>query len=126
MNPLSREIVRGLFPGERTRNKEKDKDDTRRPVWLEATDSFYKKLNRIAKECELSRYEALSKGLDALFRKIQIRTSALNRNIKSPSQSEVFRRIMGQVSRNYWASVSPEEKRERARRSAQARWNRHS
>lgn len=25
-------------------------DDTRRPVWLEATESFYKKLNRIAKE----------------------------------------------------------------------------
>ena len=126
MNPPSSELVRGLFPGERTRNKEKDKDDTRRPVWLEATDSFYKKLNRIAKECELSRYEALNKGLDALLREIQIRTSALNRNIKSPGQSEVFRRSMGQVSRNYWATVSPEEKRERARRSAQARWNRHS
>jgi hypothetical protein len=33
----------------------KDMDDTRRPVWLEATESFYKKLNRIAKECQLSR-----------------------------------------------------------------------
>ena len=30
---------------------------------------------------------------------------------------------MGQVSRNYWATVSPEEKRERARKSAQARWD---
>jgi hypothetical protein len=126
MNPPSSGIVRGSFLGERTRNKEKDKDDTRQPVWLEATDSFYKKLNRIAKECELSRYEALSKGLDALLREIQIRTSALNRNIKSPGQSEVFRRTMGQVSRNYWATVSPEEKRERGRRSAQARWSRHS
>jgi hypothetical protein len=27
-------------------------------VWLEATESFYKKLNRIANECKLSRYEA--------------------------------------------------------------------
>ncbi len=115
MIPPSGEIVRGSFPGERTRKKEKDKDDARRPVWLDATDSFYKKLNRIAKECELSRYEALSKGLDALLREIQIRTSTLNRNIKSPGQSEVFRRTMGQVSRNYWATVSPEEKRERAR-----------
>ena len=35
-------------------------DDPRRPVWLEATDSFYKKLNRIARECQLSRYDALS------------------------------------------------------------------
>jgi hypothetical protein len=75
-------------------------DDTRRPVWLEATESFYKKLNRIAKECQVSRYEALSKGLDALFRETQVRRSALNRNIKSPGQSEVFRRAMGQVSRN--------------------------
>ena len=125
MNPPSNGIVRGSFRGARPLKEQKDQDDTRRPVWLEATDSFYKKLNRIAKECELSRYEALSKGLDALLREIQIRTSALNRNIKSPGQSEVFRRTMGQVSRNYWATVSPEEKRERARRSAQARWRRH-
>ena len=99
-------------------------DDARRPVWLEATQSFYRKLNRIAKQCELSRYEALSRGLDALRRESEVRNSALNRNIKSPAQSEVFRRTMGQVSRNYWATVSEEEKRARARRSAQARWSR--
>jgi len=52
-------------------------DDTQRPVWLEATQSFYRKLNRIAKQCELSRYEALSKGLDALLREAEIRSSAL-------------------------------------------------
>ena len=98
-------------------------DDTRRPVWLEATDSFYKKLGRIAKECELSRYDALSRGLDALLRE-NVRNSALNRNIKSAAQSEVFRRTMGQVSRNYWATISTEEKRARGRRSAQARWDR--
>ena len=102
----------------------KNVDDTSRPVWLEATESFYKKLNRIAKECELSRYEALNKGLDALLRETQVRNSALNRNIRSPAQSEVFRRTMGQVSRNYWAMVSAEERRERARKSAQARWSR--
>lgn len=100
-------------------------DDTRRPVWLEATDSFYKKLNRTANQCGLSRYEALSRGLDALRREAELRNSALNRSIKSPAQSEVFRRTMGQVSRNYWATISPEEKRARARKSAQARWNRH-
>lgn len=99
-------------------------DDSRRPVWLEATESFYKKLNRTAKACELSRYDALRRGLDALLRETQVRNSPLNRNIRSPSQSEVFRRTMGQVSRNYWATVSAEEKRERARKSAQARWDR--
>ena len=99
-------------------------DDARRPVWLEATESFYRKLNRIAKQCELSRYEALSRGLEALRRESEIRNSALNRNIKSPAQSEVFRRTMGQVSRNYWATISEEEKRARARRTAQARWSR--
>jgi hypothetical protein len=100
-------------------------DDPRRPVWLEATDSFYKKLNRIARECQLSRYDALSRGLDVLFRETEVRNSPLNRNIKSPGQSEVFRRTMGQVSRNYWATISPEEKRERGRKNAQARWKRH-
>lgn len=101
-------------------------DDTRRPVWLEATDSFYKKLNRIAKECNVSRYEALSQGLDSLLRETQIRNSPLNRSIKSAGQSEVFRRTMGQVSRSYWATISPEEKRERAQKCAQARWQRCS
>lgn len=109
----------------KTTRSVKDTDDTRRPVWLEATESFYKKLNRIASECGLSRYEALSRGLDALRRETQLKNSALNRNIKSPGQSEVFRRTMGQVSRNYWATVSLEEKRERGRKSAQARWSRH-
>jgi hypothetical protein len=97
-------------------------DDARRPVWLEATESFYKKLNRTANQCGLSRYEALSRGLDALRREIELRNSPLNRNIKSPAQSEVFRRTMGQVSRNYWATISAEEKRERAQRTARARW----
>lgn len=104
--------------------KPESTDNLTIPVWLHATESFYKKLNRIAKQCGLTRYDALSRGLDALLRETEIRNSALNRNIKSPSQSEVFRRTMGQVSRNYWATVSPEEKRRRAQKSARARWGR--
>jgi hypothetical protein len=96
------------------------------PVWLHATESFYKKLNRVAKQCGLTRYDALSRGLDALLRETEIRNFALNRNIKSASQSEVFRRTIGQVSRNYWASVSPEEKRRLAQNSAWARWGRRA
>jgi hypothetical protein len=80
-------------------NRRESSDNITIPVWLHATESFYKKLNRIAKECGLPRYEALSRGLDALLRETEIRNSALNRNIKSPSQSEVFRRTMSQVSR---------------------------
>ena len=72
----------------------------------------------------MSRYNDLSKGLDALLRETQIRNSALNRNVKSPAQSEVFRRTMAQVSRNYWATVSLEERREGGRKSARARWGR--
>ncbi|HEX4165811.1 MAG TPA: hypothetical protein VHZ55_10085, partial [Bryobacteraceae bacterium] len=67
-----RAVVRASASGDTVSGKERRPvealDDTRRPVWLEATDSFYKKLNRIAKECNLSRYEALSRGLDALLR----------------------------------------------------------
>jgi hypothetical protein len=92
------------------------------PVWLHATESFYKKLNRVANKCGMPRYEALSRGLDALLREHQVQTSPLNKAIKSPGQSEVFRRTMGQVSRKYWATVSAEEKRLRGQRSARARW----
>jgi hypothetical protein len=58
-------------------------DNTAIPVWLHATESFYKKLNRIARQCDLSRYEALSRGLDALLRETEIRQSPLNKNIKT-------------------------------------------
>jgi hypothetical protein len=99
-------------------------DDLRRPVWLEATQSFYKKLNRVASQCGFSRYEALSRGLDALRRELELRNSSLNRNIRSPAQSEVFRRTMGQVSRNYWAALSATEKHARGQKAARARWDR--
>ena len=65
-------------------NKSESADNLSIPVWLHATESFYKKLNRIAKQCGLNRYDALSRGLDALLRETEIRNSALNRNIKSP------------------------------------------
>jgi len=113
--------------GEKERSEKKrarTRDDERRPVWLEATESFYQKLNRIARRCELSRYEALSRGLDALRREVEVKNSALNQTIKNPGQSEVFRRSMGKVSRSYGATSSEEERRERARKSAQARWSR--
>ena len=71
--------------------KQEPTDNLTIPVWLHATESFYKKLNRVAKQCGLTRYDALSRGLDALLRETEIRNSALDRNIKSPSQSEVFR-----------------------------------
>jgi hypothetical protein len=48
--------------------KTESADDLAIPVWLHATESFYKKLNRIAKQCGLNRYDALSRGLDALPR----------------------------------------------------------
>jgi hypothetical protein len=92
------------------------------PVWLHATESFYKKLNRVANKCGIPRYEVLSRGLDALLREHQIQTSPLNKAIKSPGQSKVFRRTMGQVSGKYSATVSAEEKRLRGQRSAHARW----
>jgi hypothetical protein len=41
----------------------------------------------------------------ALFRKTQVRTSALNRNIKNPGQSEVFRGTTGAAKESINSSV---------------------
>ena len=60
-----------------------------------ATETFYRKLNLVAQQCEMSRYDALRKGLDALLRAEVIWSSASNRTIKSAAQSEVFCRTMG-------------------------------
>ena len=99
------------------------KEDRTIPVWLQATASFYKRLNQVATECGLSRYEALNRGLDALLREKRKQQSPLNKAIRSGIQTESFRKTMGQVSRKYWATLTPEQKRARAQKSAQARWS---
>jgi hypothetical protein len=76
-DPIRRSV--SIFASKRERTI----DDARRPVWLEATQSFYKKLNRIARKCQLTRYDALRLGLDALLRETEVRNSALNRNIRT-------------------------------------------
>lgn len=98
------------------------REDVGIPVWLEATESFYRKLNRVAEECELTRYEALNRGLDALVREIRMERSPLNGVAVTRQESATFRKTMGNVARKYWATVSKEEKRARAQKSAQARW----
>jgi hypothetical protein len=112
--------------GERRNGVAISDEDQNMPVWIHATASFYKKLNRVAKECELSRYEALSRGLNALLNEFRVQKSRLNTAVKSPNQSNAFRRTMGQVSRKYWATLTPEEKRQRAQRSARARWGKRT
>jgi hypothetical protein len=99
------------------------KDDLSMPVWLQATRSFYLKLNRVATECGLSRYDTLTRGLDALLRETSKQQSPLTKKIKSEGQRESFRKTMGEVSRKYWATLTPEEKRARAQKSANARWS---
>ncbi len=98
------------------------REDLGIPVWLEATESFYRKLNRVADECSLTRYEALSRGLDALVREIRVERSPLNQVALTSRESAAFRKTMGNVARKYWATVSADEKRARAQKSAQARW----
>jgi len=100
------------------------KDDVSMAVWLQATRSFYLKLNRVAAECGLSRYDTLTRGLDALWRETSKQRSPLTKKIKSEGQRESFRKTMGEVSRKYWATLTPEQKRARAQKSANARWSR--
>lgn len=127
--PLSPESLRpvGRLKGSTLSNKKKvkakkpEKDDPTIPVWLQATESFYRKLNRVAKQCGMSRYEALSRGLDALRREREREQSPLNKTVRA-SQAEVFRKTLGAVSREFWSKLTPEEKRKRAQNSANARW----
>ncbi len=101
----------------------KQREDLTIPVWLDATESFYRKLNRVADECGLSRYEALNRGLDALLQEVRTQRSPLSKVVTSPNESDAFRKAMGRVSRAYWATLSPDQKRSRAQKTAQARWD---
>ncbi len=59
--------------------------DAPRPVWLEATESLYKKLNRIANEYDVSLYEVGRRGLDALLQGREQRSLRRDRLAAAPS-----------------------------------------
>jgi hypothetical protein len=93
------------------------------PLWAEASQTFYRKLNRVAKECKVSRIEVLDRGMDAVLREVREQKSPLNKAVKTGVQVLAFRKTMAQVSKNYWATLTPDEKRARAQKSANARWS---
>jgi hypothetical protein len=96
-------------------------EDRSLPVWLAATGTFYKKLNRVADACGLTRIEALEQGLDALLQRQRNQDIPL-RKVAGTKQVDSFRATMSEVSRNFWATLTPEQKSERARKNAIARW----
>jgi hypothetical protein len=97
-------------------------EDKSLPVWLGATEAFYKKLNRVADACGLTRIEALEQGLEALLQRQRNQDMPL-RKVAGTKQVDSFRATMSEVSRKFWATLTPEQKSERARKNAIARWN---
>ena len=94
-------------------------EDRTIPVWLQATESLHRKLNQVATECGLTRYDTLSRGPDALCSR-HGNLVPFNKKIKGENQGESFRKTMGQASRKYWATLTPKQKRARAQKSAGA------
>jgi hypothetical protein len=87
------------------------REDVSIPVWLQATESFYKKLARVAGELGLSRYEALNRGLDLLLHEARVTKSPLARRLKDQDKEKSFRETMSRLSRDYWSTKTPEERR---------------
>lgn len=98
-------------------------DDRSLPVWFSATERFYKKLNRLADEYCLSRIEVLEQALDAFVERHHRERELPIQKKVGKKDAEVLRTAMSTMVRSYWATLTPEERSERARKAAKTRYN---
>jgi hypothetical protein len=109
-----------IAPGAETRTPIEDRS---LPVWFSATERFYKKLNRLADEYCLSRIEVLEQALDAFVeRQHRERELPIQKKV-GKKNAEVLRTAMSTMVRGYWATLTPEERSERAKKAAKTRYN---
>jgi predicted transcriptional regulator len=111
-------------PKRKARPQEGIKEDLSVPVWVDPhlTPAFYKRLNAIASTCQAPRYQVIQEGIELFLQRHREEQSAVTKLSKNKANAQAVREVLGNISRTYWEGVSEEEKRERGRKAAQARW----
>ena len=111
-------------PKGRTRPTKEVAEDLSVPVWVDPhlTPAFYKRLNAIASTCQVPRYQILQEGIELFLKRYQEEQGSVVKLTKDKASAQAFRKVIGDISRKYWEGVSEEEKSERGRAAARARW----
>jgi hypothetical protein len=99
-------------------------DDLSVPVWVDPhlTQAFYKRLAAIAERCRTPRYKVIQNGIELFLQQYEEERGLISKVAKSKTSAKQVRQLLGKISKTYWETLSEEEKRERGKKAAAARW----
>jgi hypothetical protein len=85
--------------------------------------SFYVKLAAAAKEFGLSRVQFVMDALKYYTAEIRRKNrSPATKALGSAAEAKKFAEMSSKVSKSWWSTLTPEEKRARGQKAVQARW----
>ena len=107
-----------------TAGKNETGEDMSVPVWMDPhlSPAFYKRLASIAGTCKEPRYKVIQEGIELFLQRHQEEQGLISKVAKDKATAKQVRQLLGNISKTYWETVSEEEKRERGRKAAAARW----
>jgi hypothetical protein len=99
-------------------------DDLSVPVWLDPhmTAAFYKRLVVISGECQVPRYQVIQQGMELFLQHHREEHRFISRVVKDKTSAKEVRKLLGKISKEYWDTLTEQQKRERGQRAAAGRW----
>jgi hypothetical protein len=92
------------------------------PVWVDIPPSFYTQLNDLARELKRPRRELLMEGLSLVKKQARQKPLGVERIVKDAVMQQSVREFASKRAKKMWEQATPEERAERARLMAEARW----
>jgi hypothetical protein len=83
--------------------------------------SFYKLLTEAAEEFGISRSEFVMRALRYYIKELRIRKSPITEALDEES-AKTFSQIQSKLSRNYWATLTEDERKARTAAAREGRW----
>jgi hypothetical protein len=91
-------------------------------VWIDIPPSFYTQLNQLARELNRPRRDLLIEGLSLVKKQARQKPLGVERIVKDAVIQQSIREFASKRAKKMWEQATPEERAERARLMAEARW----
>jgi hypothetical protein len=84
--------------------------------------AFYKALAAYAAEFHTTRAQFVMKAVRHYAEQLRKKNSPMGKALPSEDVASAFREAQSNLAKNWWATLTPEEKAERSRKANEARW----
>lgn len=107
--------------------KKGDPEDFEIPVWTQLPVRWYRLLNRLARRHGIPRATLLIESLKHYGKVLEKKASPFRSVHVTEAEEEKAKQVFGKFSKNWWASLTPEQheaEKSKRRNAAKARWAR--